>query len=124
MFSTSTKCRASLNLGGSYNERAQLVLEVKDIRDEVKIPSYLLTQQKGVWEKLRDISRNIDGSINLNDISQKDIEMWKGPGFALNDVEEMDKIAQRIQDSVCATSHAPYNLLILSGELCVGARAE
>jgi hypothetical protein len=84
----------------SISEAMNLLIEVKDIRDELNILSYLLTQQKTVWQKLLDLSVNEDGTIISDNISAKEAERWRGPGSALKDIAEMDKIAQRIQDSV------------------------
>jgi hypothetical protein len=90
----------------SISNATKLLVEVKDIRDELNILSYLLNQQKVVWRQLLGLGVNDDGTVNLNGISPKEIERWKGPGLALKEVEEMDKIAQRIQDSVGASSLA------------------
>jgi hypothetical protein len=90
----------------SISKATKLLVDVKDVRDELNILSYLLAQQKTVWEKLLGVSVNDDGSIEWDDPAsalklRKEIEMWKGPGYANKEVVEMDKIAQRIQESVC-----------------------
>jgi hypothetical protein len=104
----------------SISSATKLLLEVKDIRDELNILSYLLNQQKGVWGQLLGLSVNEDGTTNMNGVSQKEVERWKGPGFALKDVEEMDKIAQRIQDSVSVFYTTQYHVLTFPGKLGVG----
>jgi len=113
----STQQKLSTPLGGqkqseqeedyeSISKATKLLVEVKDIRDELNILSYLLNQQKVVWRQLLGLGLNDDGTVNMNGISPKEIERWKGPGLAMKEVEEMDKIAQRIQDSVRASSPA------------------
>jgi hypothetical protein len=84
----------------SIHDATQLLNEVKDIRDELNILNYLLTQQKGVWEKLLGLLINEDGSVMWNEALLRETEKWKGPGYALKDVMEMEKIAHRIQESV------------------------
>ncbi|CZR70264.1 uncharacterized protein PAC_20165 [Phialocephala subalpina] len=84
----------------AIREATDLLHEVKDIRDELNILNYLLTQQQTVWEKLLDLSVNEYGGITWNDLSRKETKRWKGPGLALKDIIEMDKVAQSIQDSV------------------------
>lgn len=104
----------------SISTATELLLEVKDMRDELNILNYLLTQQKIVWEKLLGLSVNEDGSIRWNETLQRETEKWKGPWFALKDVIEMDKIAQRIQDSVCVIAECRIYPLIKLGELDFG----
>lgn len=85
----------------SISKAAHLLKEVKDIRDELSILSYLLTQQRIVWKKLRGLPINNDGSINNQALaSREEIDGMKGPALAINDVHELNGIAQRIQDSV------------------------
>jgi len=84
----------------SIDAATNLLHEFKDIRDELNILNYLLTQQQYVWEKLLGLTVNEYGTISWNDPSRKEAEKWKGPGFALKDIIEMDKVAQSIQNSV------------------------
>ncbi|KAH8802534.1 hypothetical protein F5884DRAFT_738128 [Xylogone sp. PMI_703] len=77
----------------SIKKAMDLLLEVKDIRDELSILNYLLIQQQSVWEKLLELP--------IKDYSaSKEAEKWKGPGLALKDIAKMDKFARSIQDSV------------------------
>ncbi|KAM3085736.1 hypothetical protein ACMFMG_002801 [Clarireedia jacksonii] len=99
----------------SIRTATRLLLQVKDIRDELNILNFLLTQQKGVWEKLLGLSVNEDGSVKWNEALLKETEKWKGPGFALKDIIEMDKIAQRILDSVHSPISRPLYPLINAG---------
>lgn len=104
----------------SVSGAAKLLLEVKDIRDELNILNSLLTQQKEVWEKLLGLSVNEDGSIIQNETFLRETEKWKGPVFALKDFVEMDKNAQKIQDSVCVIVCSRFYLLTHQANLLLG----
>ncbi|KAM3087078.1 hypothetical protein ACMFMG_001188 [Clarireedia jacksonii] len=73
------------------HEATKLLKEVKDIRDELYILNYLLKQQKGVWEEFLEI---LDGK------APRGTEKQKGPENIIKDVDEMEKIAQKIQESL------------------------
>ena len=112
----------------SIQKATCLLVEVKDIRDELNILNYLLTQQQSVWEKLMGLRVNEYGSIDWNDDVRKEAEKWKGPGFALKNIIKMDKVALSIQDSVCiillVKKHVMYYPLIGAGECYLGISAE
>jgi len=76
----------------SIVKATKLLVEVKDIADELNMLNYLLLQQQTVWEKLCQPKNN--------PVSGKETEHWKGPDHAIKKVLEMDRIATRIQDSV------------------------
>lgn len=93
----------------SISDATALLVEVKDARDELNILKQLLAQQETVWNKLLNTSDQEKGlaqdkkSASRGDekpASQRETDGLKGPGLAINDVEEMDKAAGRIQDSV------------------------
>ncbi|KAG4034424.1 hypothetical protein MFRU_003g03880 [Monilinia fructicola] len=90
--------------GKSYNaigNAANLLHEVKDIRDELNILKYLLEQQTAVWERLLETPTDTDELHQRSGLPRfKETGRWKGPGPAIKSVLEMDKLAQRIQDSV------------------------
>lgn len=65
---------------------AELLKEIKDIRDELNMLNAVLTQQKSVWNELHD--------------PQADKNNLRGPAYAINNIEEMDKQAERVQDAV------------------------
>ncbi|KAI9646501.1 hypothetical protein NHQ30_004494 [Ciborinia camelliae] len=61
----------------------------------------LLLEQKTVWEKVFEVPPDFDESVEESGLPRhKETERWKGPGLAINNVLEMDKLAQRIQESV------------------------
>lgn len=70
----------------AISEAAELLEEVKDIRDELNILKALLTDQNSVWKGLSDINSEAIGE--------------KGPSYVLREVEEMDQTSRTIQDSV------------------------
>lgn len=70
----------------SISVAAHLLEEVKDIRDELNILKSLLRHQKTVWDDLFKKSGKKD--------------QRKSPDNAIDEIEEMDKSAKRIQDSV------------------------
>jgi hypothetical protein len=80
----------------SIKESTDLLCEVKVIRDQLNILNFLLAQQEVVWKNLLDIPSKDKptGSIHATD------ERWRGPSRAMKEVDEMDKIAQRIEESV------------------------
>jgi hypothetical protein len=59
---------------------------VKDIRDELNILKSLLRHQKTVWDDYFRVSAKNDRR--------------RSPDYALEEIEEMDRSAKRIQDSV------------------------
>lgn len=73
----------------SIKKAAELLKEVKDIRDELNILKTLLTQQKTVWYKLIGHAPGTEDS--------------KGPADILEEIKEMDKTSEGI--------HAAVNLL-------------
>ncbi|QSZ35438.1 hypothetical protein DSL72_008308 [Monilinia vaccinii-corymbosi] len=85
----------------SISTATNLLLEVKDIRDELNILKYLLEQQKRVWERLLEMPADTDEASEGSDLPhRKETERWKGPDLTIRDILEMDKLTQRIQESV------------------------
>lgn len=70
----------------SIHNAAHLLGEVKQIRDEFNILKYLLRHQKRVWTELF-----------LND---KSTDRYRGPDYEIEEIEDLDKVAQGIQNSV------------------------
>jgi hypothetical protein len=70
----------------SIKRAAHLLEEVNDIRYELNILRSLLIQQNTVWRGLFEKSDNED-------------LLWS-PVSALDEIEAIDKVAKRIQDSV------------------------
>lgn len=70
----------------SIGRAADLLKEVKDIRDELNILKMALTHQKKVWNELHDIKLGENGLT--------------GPAYIIHEIEEMDKMAARIQSAV------------------------
>ena len=70
----------------SISVAAHLLEEVKDIRDELNILKSLLRHQKTVWDDLFRVSAKNDRR--------------RSPDYAMEEIEEMDRSAKRIQDSV------------------------
>jgi hypothetical protein len=90
----------------SIRAATDLLLEVKDIRDELNILRYLLTQQQSVWERLHDVhdSSKYEHSQQDNKADdmnfRKQAEKWKSPMELIKDVTEMDKATLMIQEAV------------------------
>jgi Mg2+ and Co2+ transporter CorA len=82
-----------LNDYDSISKATRLLEEVKDIRDELSILKFLLKQQNYVWKQLVDESYKKPKS-----------EESRGPAHVVNEIDEMDKMAERIQDSVRISS--------------------
>ncbi|KAI1752545.1 hypothetical protein F4782DRAFT_122758 [Xylaria castorea] len=68
----------------SIQKASELLKQIKDIRDELNMLKSVLTQQKSVWNELHDRQA---GEHNL-----------RGPAYAINDIDEMDAQAARVQD--------------------------
>lgn len=90
----------------SISEATDLLVEVKDIRDELDILRTLLIQQKTVWDTLNSesIQRRdvIPESINPRKLVKKPSD-GNGPDELLGDINKMDDAAKRIQESVCCS---------------------
>ncbi|KAI8624006.1 hypothetical protein F5Y19DRAFT_342820 [Xylariaceae sp. FL1651] len=72
----------------SIQKASELLNQIKDIRDELNMLKSVLTQQKSVWNELHDRRA---GKHNL-----------RGPAYAINNIDEMDTQATRVQDAVLA----------------------
>ena len=70
----------------SIQKAANHLKEIKDIRDELNILKAILTHQKKVWDELHDVPSEGDG--------------LKGPAYNINEIEEMDMQANRVQNAV------------------------
>ncbi|KAE8449130.1 hypothetical protein EG329_008514 [Mollisiaceae sp. DMI_Dod_QoI] len=70
----------------SIKDASALLKEIKDIRDELNMLKAVLTQQKSVWNELHD--------------PQTEKDNLRGPAYAINNIVEMDKQAERVQDAV------------------------
>ncbi|KAI0459738.1 hypothetical protein F5B21DRAFT_254741 [Xylaria acuta] len=70
----------------SIRRASELLKQIKDIRDEINMLKSVLTQQKSVWNELHDRQA---GEHNL-----------RGPAYAINNIDEMDAQAARVQDAV------------------------
>lgn len=67
---------------------------IKDIRDELNMLKSIVTQQKKAWDDLlAEESNNVDARTSSNTRSPAD--------YTITNIEEMDKAASRIQESVC-----------------------
>lgn len=85
----------------TISKAAQLLYEVKDVRDELTILSDLLAQQDTVWRQLLGLPTNNGKSTKEeNSDSKEKIKTFKELGLAIRDVEVMSKSAQIIQESV------------------------
>lgn len=93
----------------SISKATRLLEEVKDIRDELNILKFLLKQQNDVWKKLVDGSYKKPMSKKSTDNipDSRATERWRGPAYILNEIDEMDKMTERIQDSVRISSFLP-----------------
>ncbi|THV52679.1 hypothetical protein BGAL_0072g00150 [Botrytis galanthina] len=69
----------------SISEAANLLDEIKDILDELMILKTLLTQQQHVWKELVGPEPERDSA--------------RGPTYTLHEIEEMIKMAERLQKS-------------------------
>lgn len=74
----------------SISEAANLLDEIKDILDELMILKTLLTQQQHVWKELVGPEPERDSA--------------RGPTYTLHEIEEMIKMAERVQKSVSGKS--------------------
>ncbi|KAF7902234.1 hypothetical protein EAF00_002137 [Botryotinia globosa] len=70
----------------SISKAANLLDEIKDILDELTILKTLLTQQQHVWQELVGPEPERDSA--------------RGPTYTLHEIEEMIKMAERVQKSV------------------------
>lgn len=86
----------------SISKAADLLEEVKDIRDELKILKSLLAQQRTVWKGLFD------------DFSDKGDE--RGPIDTMDEIDEMIETAEAIQSSVNESLAGCLKLLKFSGQ--------
>lgn len=97
----------------SISVAAHLLEEVKDIRDELNILKSLLRHQKTVWDDLFKVSAKNDRR--------------RSPDYAMEEIEEMDRSAKRIQDSVWHMSlhqQSKCCLLVFLGKLSTWPRSE
>ncbi|KAJ8133086.1 hypothetical protein O1611_g544 [Lasiodiplodia mahajangana] len=79
----------------SIQKASELLKQIKDIRDELNMLKSILTQQKGVWNELRD--------------TQSEEHNLRGPAYAINSVDEMDAQAARVQSAVLSTLDLEQN---------------
>jgi len=70
----------------SIRDAANLLKEIKDIRDELNILKAIVTHQKKVWTELHG--------------NEPKVNSLKGAAYIINEIEEMDKQATRIQNAV------------------------
>lgn len=73
----------------SIQKASELLKQIKDIRDELNMLKSVLIQQKSVWNELHDLQ---SGEHNL-----------RGPAYAINNIDEMDAQAARVQSAVSTT---------------------
>lgn len=95
-----------LNDYHSISKATRLLEEVKDIRDELNILGFLLEQQNDVWEMLVDGSylKRLSKVSTSNITGSRGIDRWGGTAYMIDEINEMDKVAERIQDSVRISS--------------------
>jgi hypothetical protein len=102
----------------SIHAASKLLREVKDVRDELGILRFLLQQQRIVWDRLPPSHEQT--TSEAPEASQRKTEGEKGNGpyesrditDYIDDVDEMEKTAKRIQDSVSVCS--PHSIFIVT----------
>ncbi|KAI9746377.1 MAG: hypothetical protein M1818_000090 [Claussenomyces sp. TS43310] len=83
----------------SISDAAHLLEEVKDIRDELSILKSVLRHQKTVWDILFQPHPGGDDDAGNSDRQWKN-DQQRSPDWTIEEIEEMDRSATRIQDSV------------------------
>jgi hypothetical protein len=71
---------------GSIKDASILLQEIKDTRDELNILKAVLMHQNKVWNEIHE--------------TESETAELKGPAYMINEIEEMDKQAQRVQNAV------------------------
>lgn len=77
----------------AIREASELLGQIKDIRDELNMLGSVLTQQKSVWNELHG--------------HQAAEHNMRGPAYALNSIDEMDRQAERVQGAVSSVTFTP-----------------
>jgi hypothetical protein len=102
----------------SIHAASKLLREVKDIRDELGILRFLLQQQRMVWDRLLPSHEQTTSEAPEASRRKMEGEKRKWPYESrdttdyIEEVDEMEKTAKRIQDSVSVCS--PHSIFVIT----------